>query len=291
MADSGFSNNLTNINYDDIVDNFNCQDTNEQGKWNVSLATQPPDSVANKFHGNLGLSYIKANGKSIYGVAPKCKIRLLRVSDDWLSFTNEYMQRMLDYIKTYANEIDVVALPTNYHCYSESGKFAVLTQEAISTSLYSENGVFLVGCSGNDGERVIDDGFNFGCVYGAILVGGGTRQDKGMQSWAPYKKGMDLTMYGYQIKGEKTANSFTTMNGTSMSCHLLSGCAALVKIMLTKKYRRTPTNIEIYDFILKHTEGTGSNNIYLVGNGIFNFMAYNNKVHMAPKIHGMEWEE
>ena len=204
-----------------------------------------------------------------------------------------FIDKMLDFIKEHANMIDIVSFPSHFDGGSNSKELCIKEQEIINTSIYSENGILVICATGNDGDQntTINDKFNFSSVYGSLAVGGANDSSGEIIYYAPYKKSMDVNFYGKRIRGEHVCGEFTTLSGTSFASNLMAGCALLIKVLLTKKLKRKPTYLEIYDFILKHTKGTGSGNKYRVGNGLFNFMAYNNNVTKVAKIHGLTWEE
>lgn len=294
QCDAGVQQGLTNLTYSNIISTYRCDgEENVEGAWNCPLAEDVPNSVKQKYHGNIGITSILGNGKNMYGIAPKAKAYILRCSDSNMNIDYEFANNMLDFIKEHADMIDIVVFPNSYPGGAHSKELCIKEQEVINTSIYSENGILFVGATGNDGDTVktINDSFTFASVYGSLAVGGINDANDNIVYYAPYRKSMDVSFYGKSIKGENVSGGFTTMSGTSLSSDLMSGCALLIEVLLTKKLKRKPTYLELYDFILKHTKGIGNGNKYRIGNGLFNFMVYNNNVLKVPKINGLKWEE
>ena len=301
MVDTGFSNNLSNIDYTNtVIKTYNCQGKEYSDGWQCPRPSgfDGEEENSNMYNGNIDFTILFGNGKGatkpIYGIIPKAKAILSRLSDDYGSkYTPSYYSPLIDQLRKHSHEIDAITLPIGtMPGRPTSDKVIDLYSKIAKPSLLTEGGV-VCNCSagdyGDDSQPIYDQA-TYGALKGSMHIGWAT-DSGGMQSQSGRQKSLDFMFYGMNINGESPANTQRTANSTSQASVLMGGICCLVKNMLEKKYRRTPTSEEIYDFLRKHTNGRGNGDKHRVGNGLFSFTNYNTNPEKVWKIVDREWKE
>ena len=231
------------------------------------------------YHGNCVSSVCCAVGNDMYGVCPKARMYLFRLYDGNNESFTSYSMNGLRYVLNNNIPIDVMNLSFTSKNYD--GGYSNLCKQ-FATPIKDKNGNYtyygvpFVVAAGNDGDGNAEtDEIRYpACYYHPIVVGSINYNNK-LSSFTNSYNGIDLVSYGEHVKTFVTDRTYVYKDGTSFATPIITGCVALMKTIFMKKYKRQPTEPELYNEIIKRTIPMREYNYKQVGSGRFNFMAYN----------------
>lgn len=281
VADTGFDyiNPARCREYDDNVV-YGSKYVPRDNYYGKDIATKPEYGVEVN-HGNRVSTIICAKGVEFYGVAPKCQLYLMRVYNN---LGANYLMELifeLNYIKDAKLPIDVFS-----YSFNSTKKYPALEMALKNFTTPKDDylGIPFVNSAGNLGDgsgKTNEISYPASCLY-PIVVGSINSENK-VSKYSSSFKGVDLVSYGADIFKQEDYNTYKTSSGTSYSTPLIAGSIALLKTIFIKKYNRHPTENELYKELIKRTIPMDENPNQ-VGNGRFNFMAYNNNPIYVEKI-------
>ena len=192
--------------------------------------------------------------------------------------------KMLKHILDHSDEIDVLAL-SNSVVWMNSN-FAnnnfIEVRDLSRRLIYDTNITYFASSSNgsnanSDMTKQINAAHYPMTLEGAICCGSSSSNNKIMSTCTPCKS-LQITFYGEKVTQELSNPSSKAVNGCSPANYLLAGCGALLTVLLTKKLGRKPTREEKEKCLLERTIPYPNLNMRQAGNGLFNFMAYNDNV-------------
>lgn len=294
ILDSGFSPDLNNVDYSRVI----------VKTCHPELGTGLPANMSTntKYHGNTALCTIGGNGTKIQGCAPKCNMYCIRMADDD-GIVDKY--EYLEMIRILKEDFKDITFATYSYPIFYNGGYDITTKDIFDMTApimrisdYTEAGGLFIQCGGNSGDYYttpIPEVGDQGTFKGGIEVGALWQEDNTSTNWTSPRNTMDVSTYGTNFRFEKTKGDYSgIMSGTSQACQSLAGYGALIFNLLKKKLNREPSSYEMYDFIITRTDKSKVNDTtkLKMGNGRFDFMAYNSSPFKVPKIieYGKEWD-
>lgn len=177
------------------------------------------------------IAAVRNNGLGINGIADSIKIMVVRVVPDGDEYDKDVANAIMYAVNNGADIINCSFGKT----YSPQKQFV---DEALK--LAESKGVLIVHAAGNDAENndsIVHypeniDAFGNDLINTWIAVGASSsKKDKTLAaSFTNYgKKSVDLFAPGHRIYSTKPFNKYGAMDGTSFSCPMVAGAAALVK--------------------------------------------------------------
>ena len=179
-----------------------------------------------------GIAAAKDNSIGVVGVAPGAKLWAIKVLDRNGSGALSTIIKGIDYIRQYANQIEVANLSLGCEC--KSSAFDTAINNAVKA------GITFVVASGNSGKDASTfSPANNPNVIAVSAIGdsdgkcGGTGPSTGsgrddtLASFSNYGSVVDIAAPGTKIYSTYKGNSYTTMSGTSMASPHVAGAAAL----------------------------------------------------------------
>ena len=300
IADIGFS-------------KLNCVDSSTRWKYPLNASSQSgTDSnplplptnplgylnTATLNHGNLaqtcvGGSLTSTTGK---GIAPKCSIIPIKLGDAKAGyFYSNELVKMMTHVLNHQDEIDTLVMSTSVSWFNErlaNNNFYKL-KELSKKFMYDTEITF---CAADKNSTNANSDFSKE-VYtaefpmfleGAICCGAAQSNNAILSSTCP-NSALQWVFYGQDITYETSSHGTTKASGCSPANFLLGGCVALMTNLLTKKFGRKPTREEKEKYLLERTIPYSKLVMKQAGNGLFNFMAYNDNVQ-PPDSYGIYLE-
>jgi len=179
-----------------------------------------------------GIAAAKDNSIGVVGVAPGAKLWAIKVLDRNGSGALSTIIKGIDYIRQYANQIEVANLSLGCEC--KSSAFDTAINNAVKA------GITFVVASGNSGKDASTfSPANNPNVIAVSAIGdsdgkcGGTGPSTGsgrddtLASFSNYGSVVDIAAPGTKIFSTYKGNSYATMSGTSMASPHVAGAAAL----------------------------------------------------------------
>ena len=300
IADIGFS-------------KLNCVDSTTRWKYPLNASSQagtdsnplplPTNTLgylntATLNHGNLaqtcvGGSLTSTTGK---GIAPKCSIIPIKLGDAKAGyFYSNELVKMMTHVLNHQDEIDTLVMSTSVSWFNErlaNNNFYKL-KELSKKFMYDTEITF---CAADKNSTNANSDFSKE-VYtaefpmfleGAICCGAAQSNNEILNTTCP-NSALQLVFYGKDITYEISTHGTSKASGCSPANFLLGGCAALMTNLLTKKFGRKPTREEKEKYLLERTIPYSNLVMKQAGNGLFNFMAYNDNVQ-PPDSYGIYLE-
>ena len=300
IADIGFS-------------KLNCVDSSTRWKYPLNASSQagtdsnplplPTNTLgylntATLNHGNLaqtcvGGSLTSTTGK---GIAPKCSIIPIKLGDAKAGyFYSNELVKMMTHVLNHQDEIDTLVMSTSVSWFNErlaNNNFYKL-KELSKKFMYDTEITF---CAADKNSTNANSDFSKE-VYtaefpmfleGAICCGAAQSNNAILSSTCP-NSALQWVFYGQDITYEISTHGTTKASGCSPANFLLGGCVALMTNLLTKKFGRKPTREEKEKYLLERTIPYSNLVMKQAGNGLFNFMAYNDNVQ-PPDSYGIYLE-
>ena len=300
IADIGFS-------------KLNCVDSSTRWKYPLNASSQSgTDSnplplptnplgylnTATLNHGNLAQTCVGGSLTSTTGVgiAPKCSIVPIKIGDTKAGyFYSNELVKMMTHVLNHQDEIDTLVMSTSVSWFNErlaNNNFYKL-KELSKKFMYDTEITF---CAADKNSTNANSDFSKE-VYtaefpmfleGAICCGAAQSNNAILSSTCP-NSALQWVFYGQDITYETSTHGTDKASGCSPANFLLGGCVALMTNLLTKKFGRKPTREEKEKYLLERTIPYSNLVMKQAGNGLFNFMAYNDNVQ-PPDSYGIYLE-
>lgn len=300
IADIGFS-------------KLNCVDSATRWKYPLNASSQsgtesnplplPTNplgylNTATLNHGNLGQTCVGGSLTSTTGVgiAPKCSIVPIKIGDAKAGyFYSNELVKMMTHVLNHQDEIDTLVMSTSVSWFNErlaNNNFYKL-KELSKKFMYDTEITF---CAADKNSTNANSDFSKE-VYtaefpmfleGAICCGAAQSNNAILSSTCP-NSALQWVFYGQDITYETSTHGTAKASGCSTANFLLGGCVALMTNLLTKKFGRKPTREEKEKYLLERTIPYSNLVMKQAGNGLFNFMAYNDNVQ-PPDSYGIYLE-
>lgn len=229
-----------------------------------------PPTSGNINHGNRTSSIIIAKGYKMYGIAPLCKLYLMKVSGANSASSSDLLTSAINYAKT--QNINIISLSLNSTA-SYSPLFTAVKNFCSSTTSYL--GRPLVNSAGNTGDNnPSTNDINYPAFYQYPISVGSIDINNNLASNSSSYAGVDIVSYGVNIIKQESHNSYNTSSGTSYSAPIVAAILALLSKIFIKKYGRTPSESELYNMLIKRTISMPKDSKE-VGVGRLQLMSYN----------------
>jgi len=213
------------VNKAEIPDNGSDDDCNgyidDVRGWNAAGDNgRLDDSMA---HGTLcaGLVGAPVNGIGVVGVSPKVRIMPVKVSMKslWPKIYLAHVAAAVNY--SIENKADIIAMPLG--CRRDSDTLRSIIKEAC------KNNILLVAAAGNEGSALI----NYPAGYEEVLsVASVNKKNEGAGFGSGQKSNfgrtIDISAPGESITSTIPQDGYGISSGTSLSCSMVAGAAALV---------------------------------------------------------------
>ncbi len=152
------------------------------------------------------------NDLGVVGVAPEARLWAVKVlADDRSGYISDVIQGLEWCVY---NGIEIVSM-------SFTGGFSQALQEACDSAC--QEGLLLVGASGNDGTTV-----GYPAAYDTVIAVSALDGADGLASFSGIGPEIELIAPGVGIRSTHREGGYATLNGTSMACPHVAGVAALI---------------------------------------------------------------
>ena len=179
-----------------------------------------------------GIAAAKDNSIGVVGIAPGAKLWAIKVLDRSGAGALSTVIKRIDYIRQYANQIDVSNLSLGCEC--KSSAFDTAINNAVKA------GITFVVAAGNSGKdaSTFSPANNPNVIAvsaigdsdgkcGRIGPSTGSGGDDTLASFSNYGSVIDIAAPGVKIYSTYKGNTYATMSGTSMAAPNVAGAAAL----------------------------------------------------------------
>ncbi|MBR2900999.1 MAG: S8 family serine peptidase [Clostridia bacterium] len=207
--------------------------------------------------GVIGLIAATANNTvGFAGIANGVSILPVRISE---SGTDIYSSDLIDGIRYAAdNGAKVINMSIGGYAYSQA------EQEAVDYAI--SKGCILIAAAGNDGELPYADQKCYPASYNGVISVASCDENGKRSSFSQYNDAVDVTAYGEDLPiayVKDGVSEYKTDSGTSYSCALVSGIAALTASYIDKDAR-----FDNEEFLALIVETCGQKRTNSLGHGI-----------------------
>lgn len=261
VLDNGFSLNMNNITYANVIARYNPTDQPGDANNPVPVDVNPQTA----FHGSFVLSIIAGNGaKDLYGIAPKVNIYLGKASGTQ-GVMSTYPTAILGKFQSYPIDVYNMSLGFNQN----DPNFEFMVRSTLSTNQ------FICSGAGNDGDGnpETDELFYPACYEGVLSVASFDKYNLPDRETSSNIH-VGISSYGVSVPAESDLGQIGAGTGTSFASPNTTGAVALLIKYLKMKLGRKPTNHEVMHQIKKRTIAVEYDK-RISGAGIVNLMAYN----------------
>jgi major intracellular serine protease len=239
------------------------------GGYNFTTA-DPNDYQDRNGHGTHVAGTIAAvqNNIGVVGVAPACKILVLKALDDHGSGYSSWIVNAINYATDWSGpngeKVQVISM-------SLGGPHDPNEYNAIKRAV--DNDVLVICAAGNEG----DNDFNtnemaYPASYPEVVSVGAVDFQNKPATFTNTNEEVDLVAPGVEIVSTYLEGSYAVLSGTSMATPHVSGAAALLFNKLSKEFERKLSEAELYAQLVKHTK-TLNLDRRVQGNGVLDLTA------------------
>lgn len=232
----------------------------------------PDDYTDSHFHGTHVAGSIAAslNSQGIVGVAPECKLLILKVLDENGDGSYRDIINAIHYARQWRGEnqekVRVISMslggPVDMPELHNAIKMAV------------QDNILIICAGGNEGDgssRTNERAYPG--AYKEVVQVGAVNRRKQLADFSNTNDEIDLVAPGVNILSTFPGNKYAKLSGTSMAAPHVTGAAALIINKEEKEFGRTLTEPEIYAQLCKNTisiglpkKAQGNGLLYLYGN-------------------------
>lgn len=160
-----------------------------------------------------GIVAASENGSGMIGVAPECKLLIVKVLDDSGSGWDTSIANGIDFAAKHA---DVISM-------SLGGGYDSKIHAAVKRAV--EKGVIVIVAAGNSGPQ--DDSVDYPGALDEVICVGATNIYGDVADFSSRGIQLDIAAPGEDVRSTYPGGRFATMSGTSMATPYVAGCAAL----------------------------------------------------------------
>ncbi|WP_316852012.1 S8 family peptidase [Peribacillus frigoritolerans] len=208
------------------------------------------------------------NGFGVVGVAPKCKLLILKALDDDGSGYIEWITNAIQYAVNWTGKDGekVQAISMSLGGPPNEEEHAAIKQAI-------EKGILIICAAGNEGDDNFEtDELGYPAAYPEVISVGAVDSNKKPAYFTNTNEEVDLVAPGVDIKSTYLKGQYALLSGTSMATPHVSGAVALLSNKLSKEFGRKLTEPELYAQLVKHTT-TLDLDRRVQGNGILDLLA------------------
>jgi major intracellular serine protease len=248
------------------------------GGYNFTTA-DPNDYHDRNGHGTHVAGTIAANQNNtgVVGVAPACKLLILKALDDNGSGYSSWIVNAINYATDWKgpNGEKVTAISM-----SLGGPDDINEHQAIKRAV--ENNVLVICAAGNSGDNDFNtDEMDYPAAYSEVISVGAVDLNFNPATFTNTNEEVDLVAPGVDIISTYLEGSYAVLSGTSMATPHVSGAAALLAIKQAKEFKRELTEAELYAQLVKHTR-TLELDRRIQGNGVLDLLAVPSPIEDEP---------
>jgi major intracellular serine protease len=216
----------------------------------------PNDYTDSHYHGTHVAGTIAAslNGQGVVGVAPECKLLILKVLDENGSGSYRSIIDAIHYAREWRGpnqeRVRVISMslggPDNIQKLHDAIKMAV------------NDDIIVICAAGNEGDG--SDRTNeraYPGYYKEVVQVGAVDEKKQLAAFSNTNDEVDLVAPGVNVLSTYPGNRFAKLSGTSMATPHVTGAIALIINKEEKEFGRTLTEPEIYAQLCKNTVSIG----------------------------------
>jgi major intracellular serine protease len=232
--------------------------------------------------GTIGAS---ENGSGVIGVAPRCKLLILKCLDANGSGSYEGIIEAIKYATDWKGDngerVRVISMslggPDDNHRMHKAIKRAI------------ENEILVVCAAGNEGdgdEKSMEYGFPG--RYNEVIQVAASDENNQLAYFSNNNNEIDVIAPGVQVLSTFPSSSYAKLSGTSMATPHISGILALLINMGEKKFKRTLTEAEVFALLVQACIPLGFE-ATSEGHGIPKLAIMNQTHKLLKFITGLKW--
>jgi major intracellular serine protease len=239
------------------------------GGYNFTTA-DPNDYQDRNGHGTHVAGTIAAiqNNIGVVGVAPECKLLILKALNDAGTGYSSWIVNAINYATDWVgpNNEKVTAISM-----SLGGPDDVTEHEAIIRAI--EHDILVICAAGNEGDNDFNtDEMAYPAAYPEVISVGAVDFNNIPATFTNTNEEVDLVAPGVDVVSTYLEGSYARLSGTSMATPHVAGATALLKNKLEKEFERKLTEAELYAQLCKHTR-TLNLDRRIQGNGVLDLTA------------------
>lgn len=248
------------------IDHPNLQENIIDG-YNFTGDDNGNPRIFNDYNGHgthvAGIISAKNTGEAIIGVAPKCKLLILKVIDKYGGGSYDQLSKAIryaaDWVGTNGETVNVINMslggPNSNDELHKAVKYA------------RSKGIVLVAAAGNEGDGVNETiEVSYPGFYKEVIQVGSVSENNIPSFFSNSNTNLDFVGPGENILSTHLNNKFVRLTGTSMATPFVSGAAALI-IKMIKRTNPHLIPVYVYNYLLTHSLPLEDFSINLVGNG------------------------
>ncbi len=213
-----------------------------------------------KGHGTHVAGIIAGNRtkNGVTGIAPDCELVICKVISTSGGFDKDVVRGLQFAI---SQEVDIINM-------SVGGQGDNLTIHSLIKKA-NELGIPVVCASGNYGSR---NELIYPGGYEEVIEVGAVDSNNKICTFSNATKGVDIYSYGKDITSTYPGNRYAKLDGTSQATPHVTGVLALLKQKFKVEQGRNPTEMELYNELIKYTIPLEGVKEELQGHGILHII-------------------
>lgn len=248
------------------IDHPNLQENIIDG-YNFTGDDNGNPRIFNDYNGHgthvAGIISAKNTGEAIIGVAPKCKLLILKVIDKYGGGSYDQLSKAIryaaDWVGTNGETVNVINMslggPNSNDELHKAVKYA------------RSKGIVLVAAAGNEGDGVNETiEVSYPGFYKEVIQVGSVSENNIPSFFSNSNTNLDFVGPGENILSTHLNNKLVRLTGTSMATPFVSGAAALI-IKMIKRTNPHLIPVHVYNYLLTHSLPLEDFSINQVGNG------------------------
>lgn len=218
-------------------------------------------------------AYKTSTGRGLYGVAPKCKLLILKVLDQYGRGSYEQVVRAIQYAINWTGpngeKVNVINMSLGGRQPDESLHAAL--------KIARQKGIVLVSAAGNNGDGD-PNSFekSYPGYYKEVIQVGSVNANLEPSLFSNNNVNLDFVAPGENVYSTHLNNRFVKLTGTSMAAPYVSGAIALI-LNILKKREKPMIPYAVYHYLLTHARKLDFS-IYQVGNGLVQLTSQDKRV-------------
>lgn len=187
------------------------------------------------------ISATSDNGIGLSGIAPKCSILPLKITNsEGKIYTSDFIDSLYLAVDSGADVVNM-----------SLGGYDKLESEEKAVKYAVDKGCILVAAAGNEGNHKDFSGMKcYPASYDGVISVGATDENGKSCVFSQHNDSVDISAPGSALTLLQAGGGYTTDSGTSFSTAYISGLAALTLSILDEGYTITSDQ---FDYLISHT--------------------------------------
>jgi major intracellular serine protease len=208
------------------------------------------------FHGThvAGTIAASSNRQGVIGIASESKLLILKVLDENGSGSYKGIIDAIHYARTWRgpNQEKVRIISMSLSGPNDVPELHNAIKRAVKA------GIMIICAAGNEGDSSEHtDETAYPGFYNEVVQVGAVDENENLARFSNTNGEIDLVAPGVNILSTYPGSRTAKLSGTSMAAPHVSGAVALIINKIEKKYRRTLTEPEIYEYLRRNTISIG----------------------------------